>query len=38
VDLGRELTDLLGRQVEVLPAASLSPRLREQVLAAARAL
>lgn len=38
VDLGKELEDLLGRPVEVLAAASLSPRLRASILAEARAL
>lgn len=38
VDLGQELGVLLGRPVEVLAAASLSPRLRASILAEARAL
>lgn len=38
VDLGRELTELIGRPVEVLSAESLNPRLRAQLLADARAL
>lgn len=38
VDLGRELESLLGRPVEVLAAASLSPRLLGSILADARAL
>jgi predicted nucleotidyltransferase len=38
VDLGRELGELLGRRVEVIAAASLSPRLRSSVLMDARPL
>ncbi len=36
VDLARELGELLGRRVEVLTAATLNPRLRAAILAAAR--
>jgi uncharacterized protein len=38
VDLGHELTALLGRRVEVITPASLNPRLRANVLADAEAL
>jgi predicted nucleotidyltransferase len=38
VDLGMELGALLGRRVEVIAAASLSPRLQASVLAEARPL
>jgi len=38
VDLGRELSELLGRRVDVLAAASLSPRLRADLLSRAREL
>jgi predicted nucleotidyltransferase len=38
VDLGRELGELLGRRVEVIAAASLSPRLQASVFAEARPL
>lgn len=38
VDLGRELSELLGRRVDVLAAATLSPRLRDDVFAEARPL
>lgn len=38
VDLGHELTELLGRRVEVLAPQSLNPRLRASVLADARTL
>jgi predicted nucleotidyltransferase len=35
VDLGRELSELLGRRVDVLATATLSPRLRDKTLAEA---
>jgi predicted nucleotidyltransferase len=38
VDLGREIGELLGRRVEVIAAASLSPRLQARALADARPL
>ena len=38
VDFGRELSELLGRKVDVLAAASLSPRLLAGMLAEAQAL
>lgn len=38
VDLGRELGELLGRRVEVIAAASLSPRLMASVLSESRPL
>lgn len=38
VDLSRELGELTGRRVEVIVAATLSPRLQASVLAEARPL
>ncbi len=38
VDFGRELSELLGRKVDVLAAASLSPRLLAGMLEEAQAL